>query len=308
MKLSIIVPVFNEEENVRPLFAEIVASMKDVKGSYEVLFVDDGSSDRTCDEIRGLNKMDKRARLVKLRKHFGKSDGLAAGFQEADGDIVITMDGDLQDDPKEIPKFLEELERTGKDMLVGWKYKRRDPITKRFPSKIFNRLTAWMTGVKVHDSNCGYKAFRKDVIKTIRVKGELHRYIPALAHWEGFSVGEMKVDHRPRTHGKSKYGVSRLLKGFLDLITIKFLMSYGKRPMHLFGSLGTAFLGVGFLVNLYLLYVRLWLLQPIADRPLLMLGILLMVLGVQFFSIGWIGDLIINMQKDDPKSKVRETF
>lgn len=297
MELSIVIPVWNEEENVSKLHKEIKKSIK-TKTNYEILFVDDGSSDKTYSELKKLKRTDSKIRIIKMRQHVGKSAALSEGFKNAKGKFIITMDGDLQDDPAEIPKFIKHIKKYDLDLVVGWKHKRQDPITKRWPSKIFNKLTAWLTGVKIHDSNCCFKIYRNEVVKNINVYGELHRYIPALAHWKGFKVGEMKVNHKPRRYGKSKYGIMRLLIGFLDLISVKFIISYSKKPMHLFGSIGVISLLIGFLVNLYLLLLKILYNATIGDRPLLMLGILLMVLGVQFISLGLIGELIIHVNSE----------
>lgn len=297
MDLSIVIPVWNEEGNIIPLYKEIKKSVKSIP-KHEIIFIDDGSDDKTFKEIQNLEKKDKKVNYIKLRKHVGKSQALSAGFNAAKGKHVITMDGDLQDDPKEIPRFIKTLKQENLDVVVGWKYDRQDPITKKWPSKIFNKLTAKMTDVNIHDSNCCFKVFKNEVVKDINIYGELHRYIPALAHWKGYRVGEMKVNHRARKHGSSKYGIMRLLIGFLDLLSVKFIVSYSKKPMHLFGSLGVLSLVAGFLINLYLLYIKLAFNIIIGDRPLLLLGILLMVIGIQFISLGLLGELIVVNRKN----------
>jgi len=256
MDISVVIPVWNEEENIRPLHRQLSSVMNKTKKNYEIIFVDDGSTDQTRKAIESLMKKDRRLKLVKFRRHSGKSDALSAGFEKAAGRYIITMDGDLQDDPREIPNFIRKINQ-GYDMVVGWKFKRHDPITKRLPSRFFNWLTARISGLPIHDSNCGFKMFRREAAEDISLYGELHRYIPALAHWQGYRVTEIKVEHHPRAFGKSKYGISRLVKGMLDLVTIKFLDTYGKRPMHLFGSLGIFSLTAGFLVNLYLVFDKL---------------------------------------------------
>lgn len=262
--------------------------------TYEIIFVDDGSTDGTFKEINAIG--DNRVRIVRLQRNYGKAAALSCGFNKSRGRIVITMDGDLQDDPKEIPRFLEKLEEF--DMVSGWKSKRYDPVSKTLPSKFFNSLTRCVTGVKINDFNCGYKGYRSDVVKNISLYGEFHRYIPVLAHWKGYTVGEIKVEHHPRIHGKSKYGMERLFKGFLDLLTVTFLMLYKKRPLHMFGSIGLILGFVGILISGYLLL--LWITgSRIGDRPLLMLGILLTVIGVQFVSMGLIGELITNSRNND---------
>ena len=293
MKISVIIPVMNEQDNVLELYKQLNPVLSKI-GMHEIIFIDDGSTDKTANKIKEIK--DKSVRLVQFQRNFGKAAALSCGFKEAKGDIIVTMDGDLQDDPKEIPRFLKKLEDY--DMVSGWKYKRHDPLTKRIPSKFFNFLTRKMTKVNIHDSNCGFKAYKKDVVKGLNLYGELHRYIPALSHLKGYSVGEIKVEHHARKHGKSKYGAGRLLKGFLDLITVKFLMNYTKRPLHFFGSVGFALSSIGVLVCSYL--ACLWVLgNPIGDRPLLMLGVLLVIMGVQFISMGLIGELITSAKKND---------
>ncbi len=292
--LSIIIPVYNEGENVFELYNELSGNLLQLNKTYEIIFIDDGSTDNTFEEIKNIK--DDRIRIVQFQRNCGKAAALSCGFKKAEGNIVITMDGDLQDDPKEIPRFLEKLNEY--DMVSGWKFKRHDPISKTLPSKFFNKLTRFLTGVNINDFNCGYKAYRNYVVKNINVYGEFHRYIPALAHWKGYTVGEIKVEHHPRIHGKSKYGIERLLKGFLDLITVTFLMMYKKRPLHVFGGIGFTFGLSGTVICMYLL--SLWIMgTTIGDRPLLMLGILFMVIGVQFISLGLIGELITNDRNND---------
>jgi len=297
-KISVVVPIYNEEENVLELYKELKTVLFGLKQKYEIVFIDDGSTDKTFEIIENLHKKDNNVKFIKFRRNFGKAAALSAGFNYCDGDIVITMDGDLQDDPKEIPNFIEKLKEF--DVVSGWKYKRRDPITKTLPSKLFNWLTSFLTGVRIHDSNCGFKAYKKEVVKEVNIYGELHRYIPALANWKGFNICEMKINHRPRKYGKSKYGGGRILKGFLDLITVKFLTTYLNRPLHFFGLLGVLSSLLGGVIGLYLTY--LWLLgQGIGDRPLLVLSILLIILGIQFISTGLIGELITNLNKKENK-------
>jgi len=293
MDISIVIPVWNEEENILPLHKQLTEVMKKTGKNYEIIFVDDCSTDNTAKSVKRISSGDRHTKLIAMRGHRGKSDALSAGFSIAAGRYVITMDGDLQDDPYEIPNFIRKIGE-GYDMVVGWKFRRRDPLTKRLPSKFFNRLTSWMTGLKIHDSNCCFKIMTNEVAKDMDVYGELHRYIPALAHMKGYRVTEIKVNHRPRVFGRSKYGVGRLVKGVLDLITIKFLMTYAKRPMHLFGSIGIISFVAGFLISLYLALLKILYNAPIGERPLLLLGVLLMVVGVQFISIGLLGEMIVN--------------
>ncbi|MGB9928043.1 MAG: glycosyltransferase family 2 protein [Methanosarcina sp.] len=293
-ELSIVIPVHNEEENILQLYEKLYSTLSSLDKTYEIIFVDDGSTDDTFQTIKSIR--DSRVRIVRFQRNYGKAAALSCGFKKAKGDLVITMDGDLQDDPKEIPRFLDKLNEY--DMVSGWKNNRQDPVSKTLPSRIFNKMTRCITGVKINDFNCGFKAYRKEVVKNISLYGDFHRYIPALAHWKGYTVGEIIVEHHPRIHGKSKYGIERLLKGFLDLITVTFLMLYKKRPLHMFGGIGFLLGFSGVLISLYLL--SLWLMgSRIGDRPLLMLGILLTVIGAQFVSLGLIGELITNSRNND---------
>ncbi len=294
LDLSIIIPVHNEEENIVPLYEKLYCTLSGLEITHEIIFIDDGSTDNTFKEIKSIR--DNRIRIIRFQRNFGKAAALSCGFNKSKGEVVITMDGDLQDDPKEIPKFLEKLKEF--DMVSGWKSKRYDPVSKTLPSRFFNRLTSCVTRIKINDFNCGYKGYRSDVVKNINLYGEFHRYIPVLADWKGYTVGEVKVEHHPRIHGKSKYGIERILKGFLDLITVTFLMLYKKRPLHIFGGVGLLLGFVGILISGYLFL--LWIVgAKIGDRPLLSLGILLTVIGVQFISMGLIGELITNSRNND---------
>jgi glycosyltransferase involved in cell wall biosynthesis len=292
--VSIIIPVYNEEENVVELYERLHNTLFRLDLTYEIIFIDDGSTDDTFKKIKSIR--DSHIRVVRFQRNYCKAAALSCGFRKSRGGVVITMDGDLQDDPKEIPRFLEKLEEF--DMVSGWKIKRHDPVSKKLPSKFFNRLTRCITGVKINDFNCGYKGYRSNVVKNVTLYGEFHRYIPVLAHWRGYTVGEIDVEHHPRIHGNSKYGIERLLKGFLDLITVTFLMLYKKRPLHMFGGIGLALGFAGISISGYLL--ALWITgSRIGDRPLLMLGILLTVIGAQFVSLGLIGELITNSRNND---------
>ena len=289
--LTILIPAYNEEPNVIPMYNAVSKVVKTLKIPYEILFVDDGSKDKTVANILALRRKDKRVRLIEFQRNFGKSNALSAGFAHAKGDMIITMDADLQDDPKEIPRFVRALKKY--DLVCGWKFIRKDPIGKTLPSKLFNRLTQIMTGVKVHDSNCCFKGYRMIVAKHLHLHGELHRYIPSLVHQKGFTIGELKVTHHPRRFGKSKYGGSRLFKGFFDLLTVTFLGKYTKRPLHLFGAVGSLMMAAGLLSGLWLVIG--WFRGiGIGNRPLLTLTILLIILGVQFVSIGLLGEMLAN--------------
>lgn len=292
IELSIVIPVFNEEDNIKPLYMELKGILKTLNMDYEIIFVDDGSKDCTFHELELIRHSDERLKLIKLRRNFGKSVALNVAFRLAQGSCIITLDGDLQDDPKEIPRFLEKLNKNY-DLVNGWKYDRKDPLSKRLPSLVFNKLSSLLTGVKIHDFNCGFKAYKKYFLDNVHLYGEMHRYIPAIAQWYGFKVTEIKVDHHKRRHGGSKYGLSRIIKGFLDLITMKFLMAYSTRPLHIFGVPGIVSLLAGFLIGLYLILLKYIEGVVLSERPLLLLSILLLFTGLQFISVGLIGELIV---------------
>jgi glycosyltransferase involved in cell wall biosynthesis len=304
--LSVLIPVLNEEKTVEKLARRVASVLDGIERSFEIVFVDDGSNDETVARIRSAHEEDPRVKLVGFRRNFGKAAALCAGFDIARGRIVVTMDGDLQDDPEEIPRFLETLEGQGLDLVSGWKRRRRDPISKRYPSLLFNWATRKLAQVDLHDFNCGFKAYRREVLEQIAVYGELHRYIPVLASRRGFRVGEITVTHHPREHGKSKYGWDRFYKGFLDLITVLFITKYTRRPLHLFGVIGLLAVGIGFAINFYLFI--LWLNdESLSQRPLLLLGVLLMLLGIQVLTTGLVGEMITfkNFRRSDSYS-VRE--
>ncbi len=290
--LSFVIPVYNEQDTIMPLFEKIAAVMaKEHISAYEVIFIDDGSSDDSWQRIEDLNTQ-QPAHLVAIgfRKNFGKSAALQVGFQQARGAVVFTLDADLQDDPEDIPHFLEKLNE-GFDLVSGWKEKRHDPLSKTLPSKLFNKATSLVTGIRLHDFNCGFKAYRREVLDCIDVYGELHRYIPVLADEFGFNIGEIPVRHHPRKHGVSKYGFERYARGFLDLLTVIAVTRYLQRPAHLFGSVGILSGLFGSVSLLYL--IVLWLLgyRPIGNRPLLLFGILAVILAVQLISLGLIAEL-----------------
>ena len=290
-ELSVIIPLFNEEKSLSSLYRELKAILKHSGKSYEIIFVDDGSNDNSWSVLERLHAQDKDIRGIQFRKNSGKAAALSAGFKCAEGKVIVTMDADLQDDPGEIPEFVKKLDE-GYDLVSGWRFKRRDPLSKTLPSKIFNNLTSMLTGIRIHDFNCGFKAYREEVVKDIQVYGELHRYIPVLAHWKGYKIGEIKVKHHPRSHGKSKYSLERFFRGLLDLVTVMFLTRYMRRPLHLFGSIGLLLFSVGLIINIYL--AVLWFLgQGIGARPLLFLGVLLMLIGFQIVSTGLIGEILI---------------
>ncbi len=303
LDISVLVPVLNEQDTIAELSAQVSQVLDGLGKDFEIVFVDDGSVDRTCDRVREANQADPRVRLVRLRRNFGKAAALCAGVDASRGDILITMDGDLQDDPAEIPRFLEMLESEELDLVSGWKKKRHDPISKRYPSRLFNWATRKMANVDLHDFNCGFKVYRREVLDQIALYGELHRYIPVLASRKGFRVGELAVRHHPRKHGVSKYGWDRFYKGFLDLITVLFITKYTRRPLHLFGAIGMFSVLGGFAINLYLFI--LWLNnETLSNRPLLLLGILMMLIGIQVLTTGLIGEMITykNFDRSDSYS------
>jgi glycosyltransferase involved in cell wall biosynthesis len=289
--LSLVVPLFNERENLAPLKEAIDRALPPSAGDVEILFIDDGSTDRSFEVIEGLARADARVRGVRFRRNHGKAAALAVGFAEATGQVVVTLDADLQDDPKEIPALLARL-ADGCDVVSGWKRKRRDPLSKTIPSKLFNWVVSRASGVRIHDMNCGLKAYRAEVVKEIDLYGELHRYIPVLASWKGYRIGEVPVEHHPRRSGKSKYGAWRFVAGFLDLLTIMVLSRFALKPLHFFGSLGLVFGAIGTAVNLYLVNVWLHHHNIQGRTPLLMLGVLLIIVGIQFFSTGLLAELI----------------
>lgn len=295
--LSIIVPVYNEEESLPKLYAAVTENINKIIlegriSGYEIWFINDGSTDGSEKQIRNLIQKDANVHLIAFRKNFGKAAALQAGFRHCNGDIVITMDADLQDDPKEIPKFISKLDE-GYDLVSGWKYNRLDPLEKRLPSKLFNKTTSLLSGVHLHDFNCGFKAYRKEVVKSIDIYGELHRYIPVLAYRKGFKITEIVVEHHKREFGKSKYGFERYLRGLFDSLTTSFLSKYYDRPMYFFGRLGLLLFVIGFIICAYLTVI--WFGGAlIGNRPLLMLGILCIILGVQSISTGFIGDMMVD--------------
>jgi glycosyltransferase involved in cell wall biosynthesis len=298
--ISFVLPVYDEEGNLRELHAKIGETMKPRPERYELLFVDDGSTDRSIEVLEELQRGDKRIRVVQLRRNFGKAAAYSAGFDHARGDVVITMDTDLQDDPAEIPLFIDAIDR-GFDMVIGWKHEGKGPIGKSMPSRFFNRVVNFITGIPLHDFNCPFKAYRKEVLKEINVYGELHRYIPVLANARGFSLTEIKIKNLPRTSGKSKYGLERYLRGMLDLLTISFITRFARRPMHLIGLGGilACLVGggiVGSLVLAHFLFKSGILIDAswnLHDRPALTLGVLMIVVGIQLFSIGLLGELMV---------------
>jgi glycosyltransferase involved in cell wall biosynthesis len=291
--LSLVIPVYNEADSLVPLASEIDEALATYGTPYEIIFVDDGSTDGSFAVMSELAESRDDVRVVKLRRNFGKAAALSHGFAAARGDTLVTMDGDRQDDPAEIANLTAPLAE-GYDLVSGWKQRRQDPLNKTLPSKFFNWSVRKASGIPLHDFNCGLKAYKRDVVETISVYGELHRYIPVVAAQAGFRVTEVKVNHRRRTAGRSKYGWQRYLRGYLDLLTVMFLGRYQHRPQHLFGGFGTLLILVGVLVELYLTIDKLAFGNAIGQRPLLLLGALLIIVGVQLLSLGLIGELIAN--------------
>tara|TARA_R110002167_G_scaffold143481_29_gene332872 strand:+ start:161 stop:1108 length:948 start_codon:yes stop_codon:yes gene_type:complete len=313
MDLSIVIPLLNEEESLLELHDWIVSVMRSNQFTYEILFIDDGSNDGSWKAITKLSTQNPSVRGIRFLRNFGKSQALHAGFKAAKGEVVITMDADLQDNPEEIPELYHMIKEEGFDLVSGWKKKRYDSVVfKNTPSKLFNWAARQTSGVKLNDFNCGLKAYRKEVIKTIEVSGEMHRYIPVLAKSAGFiRIGEKVVQHQPRKYGKTKFGMERFINGFLDLITIWFVSKFGKRPMHLFGALGVLmfFIGLGF--ALYLGIDKLFL-NPtgrlIANRPQFYLSLTAMIIGTQLFLAGFIGEILIRSQKNEPRYTIDKTL
>ncbi len=305
-KVSIVIPLLNEEESLRVLYNDIRKAISPYSFDYEILFIDDGSTDNSLNILRDLSRRDNKVHYFSFRKNHGKSAALNIGFTNAKGDAIITMDADLQDDPAEIPNLLKKLSE-GYDLVSGWKKVRHDPFIKRHSSKFFNYMTRLSSDVKIHDFNCGLKAYRKEVVKSVYVHGELHRYIPVLAGQKGFKITEIPVKHHPRRYGKTKYGISRFFKGFVDLLTILLITRYATRPLHLFGFIGTiAFIG-GFAIDGYLTLE--WMLHKtsLSNRPLLLLGLLMMIVGVQLFAIGLLGELFVHRFRSDIDFSIKES-
>jgi len=303
MTLSIVIPLYNEEENVHILYEKLKASLDLLKMEYEILFVDDGSTDRTLSILEEIQAKDKSVVVLSLRRNFGQTAAFAAGFDFARGDVIVTMDGDLQNDPADIPKLLDLIK--DHDLVSGWRKKRKDPFfTRRLPSIIANWLISNVTGVKLHDYGCSLKAYRRDVIKNLKLYGEMHRFIPAIASWYGVRVAEVETVHYPRLRGKSKYGISRTIKVVLDLITVKFLQSFSTKPIQFFGPLGMVSGFLGFLISLYLSIDKLFFGRDIGGRPLLLLGALLIIVGIQLIGMGLLGEMLVRVYHESQRKPI----
>jgi dolichol-phosphate mannosyltransferase len=301
--LSVVVPIHNEERSVALLYDELAAALDPLEEAWEAVFVDDGSEDGSFAALTRLHAITENVRVVRLRRNFGKAAALMAGFGQAQGETIVSIDGDLQDDPAEIPRLLAKLEE-GFDLVSGWKARRRDPLTRRLLSRLFNAVTSRFSGVRLHDMNCGLKAYRAEVVRGLRIYGELHRFIPVLAHYRGYRVAELPVNHRAREHGRSRYGPERYLRGFLDLLTVSFIGRYRHRPLHLFGGLGLALATIGLGILVYLTILKLGG-HAIGGRPLLTLGVLLVVVGLQFFSLGLISEMITSHHEERAPERER---
>ncbi|MFA6572347.1 MAG: glycosyltransferase family 2 protein, partial [Bacteroidota bacterium] len=304
--VSVVIPLLNEEESLPELALQLEDELnKIVRNRWEVIFIDDGSTDGSYSVLKSIRQRNNRFHAIRFRRNFGKSAALNAGFSAAKGSIVITMDADLQDDPAEIANLIARI-KEGYDLVSGWKKVRKDPITKTIPSKFFNFVTSVFSGVKLHDFNCGLKAYKRDVIKTVQIYGEMHRYIPAIAFKEGFKVTEIPVKHHSRRYGKSKFGLTRFIKGFLDLLTFIFLARYIKRPLHFFGSIGSIFVVAGLATDLYLSVE--WFLgrTALSNRPLALFGVALIIVGVQLISMGLLGELIVKNSYEKPYYSISE--
>ena len=303
MTVSMVIPLFNEEDNVETLHERLTHVFTRLGVEYEVIYVDDGSTDRTLPLLEEIQKRDPRVVALSLRRNFGQTAAFAAGFDFARGDVVITMDGDLQNDPDDIPQFLELIKDN--DLVSGWRKKRKDHLfSRRLPSILANWLISKVTGVKLHDYGCSLKAYRRDVIKNLKLYGEMHRFIPAVASWYGVRIAEVETVHHPRMKGKSKYGLSRTIKVVLDLITVKFLQSFSTKPLQFFGTIGIAGGFIGFLVLLYLSIEKLIFSKQIGGRPLLLLGALLVIVGIQFIGMGLLGEMIVRVYHESQRKPI----
>ena len=308
MNISIVIPLLNEEESLPELSEWIVRVCAANHLSYEIIFVDDGSNDGSWKIIEQLSSQNSNVKGIRMRRNYGKSAALQMGFEQVQGDVVITMDADLQDSPDEIPDLYKLISQDDYDLISGWKKKRFDPITKTIPTKLCNWATRKMSGIQLHDFNCGLKAYKKEVVKNIDVYGEMHRYIPVLAGWAGFrKIGEKEVQHQKRKYGTTKFGLERFINGFLDLLSIGFVTKFGKRPMHLFGLLGTIIFFFGFVIACYLAYLKFAMdVHKMTDRPLFYFGLLAMIVGTQLFLTGFVSELIVRHSSDKNKYQIEK--
>ncbi len=303
MNLSVVVPLYNEDENVEELHDRLREVLDGTGEDYEIVFVDDGSSDRTFPLLQKIQAANPRVVVLSMRRNFGQTAAFAAGFDYSRGDVIVTLDGDLQNDPKDIPKLLALMK--DHDLVSGWRKRRKDPfISRRLPSIIANWLISSVTGVNLHDYGCSLKAYRRDVIKNLKLYGEMHRFIPAVASWYGVRIAEVETTHHPRLRGKSKYGISRTIRVVLDLITVKFLQSFSTKPLQFFGPIGLASSMLGFLISLYLSIEKLFFGRDIGSRPLLLLGVLLIIVGIQFIGMGLLGEMMVRVYHETQKKPI----
>jgi len=303
MAISIVVPLYNEEENVRELHARLKPVLDSIGDEYEIIFVDDGSTDNTLSLLEKIQAEDDTVTVLSLRRNFGQTAAFAAGFDYSRGDVIVTMDGDLQNDPKDIPKLLELMK--DHDLVSGWRKRRKDPfLSRRLPSIIANSLISKVTGVNLHDYGCSLKAYRRDVIKNLKLYGEMHRFIPAVASWYGVRIAEVETTHHPRLRGTSKYGISRTMKVVLDLITVKFLQSFSTKPLQFFGPIGLLSGMLGFLISIYLTLEKIFSGKDIGGRPLLLLGALLIIVGIQFIGMGLLGEMMVRVYHETQKKPI----
>ena len=301
MAVSVVIPLYNEEENVEILNERLGATMKNI-GDYEIVYVDDGSTDGTLRLLEQIQAQDENVIVLSLRRNFGQTAAFAAGFDFARGDVIVTMDGDLQNDPTDIPKLLEAIKEY--DLVSGWRKKRQDNFSRTFPSKIANWLISNVTGVRLHDYGCSLKAYRRDVVKNLKLYGEMHRFIPAVASWYGVRIAEVETTHHPRLRGKSKYGISRTIKVLLDLVTVKFLQSFSTKPIQFFGPVGLFFGFAGMGISMYLTAAKIFKGIDIGGRPLLLLGALLIIVGIQFIGMGLLGEMIVRVYHESQKKPI----
>lgn len=303
MTISVVIPIYNEEENIKILYERLKEVLETLNMDYEILFVDDGSTDKSLSILEEIHTKDEKVMVLSLRRNFGQTAAFAAGFDFARGDIIVTMDGDLQNDPADIPKLIDLIKDN--DLVSGWRKKRKDPFfTRRLPSIIANWLISKVTGVKLHDYGCSLKAYRREVIKNLKLYGEMHRFIPAVASWYGVRVAEVETVHHRRIRGKSKYGISRTIKVVLDLITVKFLQSFSTKPIQFFGPLGVICGFLGFLISLYLTMDKLFFGRNIGGRPLLLLGVLMIIVGIQLIGMGLLGEMIVRVYHESQRKPI----
>ncbi len=310
MDISVVLPLYNEADSLEELARWIERVMKENGYRYEIIFVDDGSQDGSWEVIEGLSQSNPNIRGVKFRRNYGKSAALNEGFRHTKGEVIVTMDSDLQDNPEEIPEFYRMIKEEGYDLVSGWKKNRKDPLSKTIPTKLYNWTTRKVSGIRLHDFNCGLKAYRRQVVKSIEVYGEMHRYIPVIAKWAGFrNIGEKVVQHQKRKYGKTKFGMERFFNGFLDLLSITFVTRFGGKPMHLFGFLGTLLFLAGLVIALYLAYAKFfWMGYRMTERPLFYFGLLAMIIGTQLFMAGFLGELISRKSPDRNKYLIEKTI